>query len=70
MLSQFFKRVENAKGHRHEFLDKLENQIAVWSKRGDPVDSVYFQGTLRQCPGCGAYRFRVPGLREVEVMGI
>ncbi len=60
----FFKRWKNV--HRHEFLDKMLNAVAVWSKRNDG-DEVYFRGVLRECPGCGAKRFRAPGLREVEV---
>lgn len=62
----FFKRAENGKRHRHEFLVKLENVLAVWTKRGEG-DEVYFRGTLRQCTSCDTYRFRAPGLREVEV---
>lgn len=63
----FFKRAENTKRHRHQFLDKMENAIAFWQKRDCPGDGIYFRGTLRQCPICGEYRFRVPGLRAVEV---
>lgn len=64
----FFK--SSKKTHRHKFLDKLENQLAIWSKRDCPDDGVYFRGLLRQCWVCGAYRFRPNDskLREVDVM--
>lgn len=66
--SMFFKRTENIpKPHKHQFLDKLENVEAIWRKRDCPGDEVHFRGTLRECVSCGAYRLRVPGLREVEV---
>lgn len=61
----FFKPGKNI--HRHDFRIHSQNALAFWSKRRDLMDQKYFLGTLRRCPGCGAYRFHVPGLREVEV---
>lgn len=65
MLISFKKPKLNV--HKHEFLVKFENAVAVWHKRDVPGDEVYFRGVVRQCAGCGAYRFKAPGLREVEV---
>lgn len=52
--------------HEHQFLDKLDDRLAVWQKRECPGGDVYFRGKLRECTGCGAQRFKVKGLREVD----
>ena len=68
IVAWFYKRLVNGHGHRHEFLIYSGNQVAVWSKRRDVADAVYFFGTVLECE-CGAKRFRcdLPGCREVDV---
>lgn len=60
------------KQHRHEFLDYRNSELAYFGdKRNLPDGKVpFFWGTLRKCAGCNKYRFRVPGLREVDVVRI
>lgn len=62
----FFKRSENGNRHRHEFLVKFPEATAIYAEKRNR-EPLMFRGTVRQCPSCGQYRFRAPGLPEVEV---
>lgn len=60
----FLKPFQNQ--HEHRFTKETKDQEAHWRKRDCPGDDVHFRGTLRECD-CGAKRFKVEGMREVEV---
>lgn len=53
----------------HRFKRTLEDQVAVYSKRDDELDAVYFRGSVSECSHCGLKRFKpyLPDLQEVEV---